>query len=70
MGDTGLEPVTTTGCKTKHLQQRPPMGGAESGAVVGRTAPSDPDLAKVIEVWPTLPDPIKRAIMAMIDACG
>jgi hypothetical protein len=27
-----------------------------------------PDLAHVIDAWPTLPDPIKAAVAAMIDA--
>ena len=30
----------------------------------------DPDLGAVVQAWPTLPDPIKRAILAMIDATG
>ena len=59
-----------TGCKTKHLQQRPPIVDAESGALADKTTPADLDLAKVIEAWPTLPNAIKRAILAMIDACG
>ena len=33
-------------------------------------SPPDPALAALIEAWPTLPDAIKRAILAMIDACG
>ena len=46
------------------------MGDAESGALVDKTTPTDLDLAKVIDAWPALPEPIKRAILAMIDACG
>ena len=66
MGDTGLEPVNITGCK----KQRPPVGGAESGAVGNNSTATDPDLAKVVEAWPRLPEPIKRAILAMIEASG
>jgi hypothetical protein len=29
-------------------------------------APSDPDFAKVAAAWPTLPDAIRRAIMALV----
>ena len=27
-----------------------------------------PDLARVVEAWPTLADPIRRAILAMVEA--
>jgi hypothetical protein len=37
--------------------------GAESGALV-----ADPDLNHIIAAWPTLPDPIKTAILAMVRA--
>jgi hypothetical protein len=32
------------------------------------TAPADPDLARVVTVWPDLPAPIKAAILALIGA--
>jgi hypothetical protein len=35
-------------------------GGAESGA-------DSADLARIIDVWPTLPDDLKAAILALID---
>ncbi len=41
----------------------------DNRATVGASAAS-PDLAAVVEAWPTLPDAIKRAILAMIDASG
>jgi hypothetical protein len=28
----------------------------------------DPDLLRLLEAWPTLPEPLKVGIMAMIDA--
>jgi len=31
------------------------------------TEPTDPDLTAVIEAWVTLPAPIRRAILALID---
>jgi hypothetical protein len=37
-------------------------GAAKSGAF----STNDPDLARVIEAWPTLPDPIRRAMLALI----
>ena len=66
MGDAGLELSPQDTEKTRFSK----TGAAESGAVENNTAPTAPDLAKVIEVWPTLADAIKRGILAMIDASG
>jgi hypothetical protein len=33
---------------------------AESGAL-------DPDLAKIVAAWPSLPEPIRRAVLALIE---
>lgn len=30
--------------------------------------PQDPDLRQVVESWPTLPDPVRTGILAMIEA--
>jgi len=30
----------------------------------------DPELAAVIDAWPTLPDAIRRGILAMVGAAG
>jgi hypothetical protein len=53
-------------------------GGAESGAFDApnnrhsgsRPSHSDPELARVIDAWPTLPAPIKAGIVAMVQATG
>jgi hypothetical protein len=29
-------------------------------------APLDPDLARVVDAWPHLPEPIRRAMLALI----
>ena len=29
-------------------------------------APADPDLARVVEAWPDLPEPLRRAVLALI----
>ena len=70
MGDTGLEPPNVTKLNDNELRHTEDLGGAEAGA--GRDNPPhiDVELAKVIEAWPTLPDAIKRAILAMLDACS
>lgn len=44
--------------------------GAESGALGAQTGPNDPRLAAVIGAWPSLPEPIKAGILAMIRAAG
>jgi hypothetical protein len=30
----------------------------------------DPDLQRVLDAWPTLPEAIRRAILALVDAAG
>ena len=47
---------------------------AESGAMGAENGPVDPDLAAVVAVWPTLPEPTRRKIVAMVqeaaENCG
>jgi len=43
-------------------------GGAKSGAVDRKNGPIDPELAQVIEAWPTLPPAIREAILARLRA--
>lgn len=46
-------------------------GAAKSGAVHHcQELPADPDLARLVEAWPELPQPIRAAIVAMVDAAG
>jgi hypothetical protein len=48
------------------LQGKPgvdPPGGAKSGAL---SAVSDPDLARVAEPWPELPEHIRETILVLI----
>jgi hypothetical protein len=28
----------------------------------------DPELARIIDAWPTLPEPIRRTMLALVDA--
>jgi len=31
-------------------------------------APDDPELRRVVAAWPTLPEPVRAGILAMVDA--
>jgi hypothetical protein len=36
--------------------------------IVEQELPADADLARIISAWPTLPAPIKAAVLALLDA--
>jgi hypothetical protein len=60
----GIEPPQQfTGNVASALQS-----GAESGALGARNDLVDPDLEAVVEEWPTLAEPIKVGILAIIRA--
>lgn len=40
------------------------VGGAESGALAQKAL--DPDLSRILAAWPTLPEPIRRAVLALV----
>ena len=63
MGDTGLEQGSFP-CGKTHVFDK---GGAESGAV-GDQPGTDDDLAAVVRAWPGLADPLKAAILAMVES--
>jgi hypothetical protein len=44
--------------------------GAESGAPATQLRPIDPDLVCIVAAWPTLPEPIKTGILALVRAAG
>jgi hypothetical protein len=39
-------------------------------ATESATAPAEPDLAAIVDAWPTLPDAIKAGILATIEAAA
>jgi hypothetical protein len=50
-----------------------PQGGAKSGALSGDSvasgalpAPTDPDLAAVVNAWPTLPEAVRRQVVGLV----
>ena len=67
MGRSGLEPNGASTSRGKHLGNPPKSSGADSGAESAETAPIDPDLAKLIDAWPDLPDAVRKGIVAMAD---
>ena len=68
MGQTGLERHPVSDCNCNSLEQSGNAGAAESGASGGKSGALDPDLAVVVDVWPTLPDAVKVGILAMVRA--
>jgi hypothetical protein len=46
------------------------QGGAESGAPAPESTPIDPALAALIDAWPTLSEPLRAGILAMVRAAG
>jgi hypothetical protein len=46
------------------------QSGADSGAHGARNGPQDPELAAVVEAWPTLSTAIKERILAIIQTAN
>jgi hypothetical protein len=77
----GFEPwVPLRGLRfSRPVHNRPNDGSAQQltenhSAVLPACLPenveTDPELARLVERWPTLPEPIRRAIVAMVEAAG
>jgi hypothetical protein len=66
LGAEGFEPVSVTPNHTNSLPKSGSEGAAYSGAFSTANPQIDPDLAKIIEAWRTLPEPIRRAMLALI----
>ena len=68
MGDTGLGPTGVTKRSGKQLQAEPRRGGAISGADNPTSMDCGPDLQRVVNAWPTLPETVRRNILATVEA--
>jgi len=69
----GFEAVPACVTPDNRLGKPAAGGDAESGADgSGNRTPAlaDPDLARVVEAWATLPGQIRRAVLALIQAGG
>ena len=63
----GFDTIAANALPDKGLQNLVLGGDAESGAPATST-PIDPQLAAVVAAWPTLPEAIRRAVLALIHA--
>jgi hypothetical protein len=70
MGTEGFEPPTVNPNQGSGLEDSCYAGAAKSGAVFADSSPIDPDLAKIIDAWPNLPEAIRAGILAMVRAAG
>ncbi len=64
----GVEQAGASSDKSGELRNPTKTSGAESGANSTDLPRTDPDLAKVIEAWPALPEHLKAAIKALVQA--
>ena len=65
----GIEPVNPT------AQAKAAMSLTETTSLplahsLAREPQIDPDLARLIEAWPTLPEALRAGILAMVAACS
>ena len=60
----GLEPTDKTLGNIAHSE----TGGAKSGAPTAPKAVSNPELTAVIDAWADLPEPVRRGVLAMVEA--
>ncbi len=55
-------------CNDKDLRTSDQQRAAPGAADDSESGLSDPDLRAVMDAWPTLSDPVKAGILAMVDA--
>ena len=67
---TGLDRTKPNTFQVSSLRDMVILSAAESGAVGGERAETDPDLARLIHLWPTLPASARRSILAVAEAAA
>jgi len=61
---------------SRNVKGRKPLPANTSGKPTGQLAPqlapapADADLARLLDAWPRLPLPLRKAILALLDAAG
>jgi hypothetical protein len=67
----GLEEIDASGIQGNDLRQSDPASAAQSGAAGPGTGShqvaADPELQRVVEAWPHLPDEIKARVLALVE---
>ena len=64
---TGFEPHSVSPSLPNDLRNSSCTGAAKSGAVPARPNNNDPSLARLIDAWPLLSEPIRQAILVLVE---
>ena len=65
----GIEPLT----QAAEREARQPLAASRPERLahsLAREAPIDPDLTRIAAAWPALPEPIRRAVLALVDSAA
>jgi hypothetical protein len=68
MTPTGFELEFATTDEDSQIGNPPSAGAAKSGAVWAGFVLSEPDLAKLVEAWPRLPEYVRGAVLALVES--
>jgi hypothetical protein len=52
----------------RESQKGPSLAPEADTSISPPAGPLDPDLARILDAWPGLPDPIRRAIVALVES--
>ena len=66
LGAEGLEPLAISTDLTNILSNSERLGAAKSGAFFTEKLAADPDLIRLVEAWPALPEAVRTAILDII----
>jgi hypothetical protein len=67
MTPTGFDTLNINTGRNCSLRQRQTKDSAKSNAILAKTAPADPDLARVVEAWPRLSEQARHSVMDLIE---